>query len=114
MDSLAQVQVLDDRGCVRGVVVHVVSVRHLTRAAVAAAIVRNDAVSMTNEEQHLGIPVIGAERPAVMEHDGLTLAPIFIEELYAIRSRDCAHDRGSSLVLAFVDNSGRGSLSPEL
>jgi hypothetical protein len=45
--------------------------------------------------QHLGIPVVGAERPAVMEDDGLTIAQVFIEDLSAILGGDRAHSLGS-------------------
>ena len=36
----------------------------------AAAVMGDDAVALDQEEHHLGVPVIGAQRPAVVEHDG--------------------------------------------
>ena len=57
----------------------------------AAPVVRDDAVAVLDEEQHLRVPVIGRERPAVAEHDGLSLAPILVEDLNAIFGRDGAH-----------------------
>jgi hypothetical protein len=39
---------------------------------------------MQDEEQHLGIPVIGAERPAVMEDYGLSLAPVLVKDFHAV------------------------------
>jgi hypothetical protein len=39
--------------------VHVVTIRYLRRAAMAAAIVRNDAEPFADEEQQLRIPIIG-------------------------------------------------------
>jgi hypothetical protein len=56
---------------VRSVVVHVVAVAHLSGPAVAAPIVRDDAIAQANEEQGLAIPIVTAERPAMVEHDWL-------------------------------------------
>src|SRR6202166_938111 len=44
------------------------------RAAVATTVMRNDAIAVLEEEQHLRIPVIGRQRPAVAEHNGLSAA----------------------------------------
>lgn len=66
-------QVFYHRGDVIGVVVHVVPFRHLAGAAVAAAIVRNHAEPFVHEEQHLGIPVIAGQRPAVVKIDNLAV-----------------------------------------
>jgi len=58
MNGFLQIQVLGKRREIAGVMVHVVSVGHLARAAMPAAIVRDDAKSLADKEQHLGIPVI--------------------------------------------------------
>ena len=47
----------------------------------AAAIVGDHAVSALQEEHHLGIPVIGRERPAMMKEERLACAPIFVKNL---------------------------------
>ena len=44
------------------------------------------------EEQHLRVPVVGRQRPAVAEHDGLTLAPVLVEDLNAVLGGDRGHD----------------------
>ena len=41
--------------------------------------------------QHLGVPVVGAERPAMMENDRLALAPVLVEDLSAVFRFDKAH-----------------------
>ena len=71
VDGVAQIEMRDDPGGVRGVVVHVVTIADLARPAMAASVMRNDAVALLQEVEHLGVPVVGAERPAMMEDDGL-------------------------------------------
>src|ERR1700719_3753496 len=74
-----------------GIVIHVVTVAHLRGAAMAAAVMSYDAVAMIEEKQHLRVPVIGRKRPAMTEHDGLTFAPVLIENLNAVFGGDRAH-----------------------
>src|SRR5262249_35201926 len=74
-----------------GVMVHVVAVGDLRRAAMAPAIVGDDAIAVIEKEQHLGVPVIGRERPTVAEHDGLTLAPVFVKNFNAVLRFDKTH-----------------------
>jgi hypothetical protein len=51
--GVAQVEAGREGGGVGGVVVHVVAVGHLGRAAVAATVVGDDAEAPIHEEQHL-------------------------------------------------------------
>ena len=51
----------------------------------------DDAVALLEEEQHLRVPVVGAERPAVMEDDRLPGAPVLVEDLRAVLRGDGAH-----------------------
>src|SRR5437762_2701566 len=71
VDGITQIEMRDDRGGVRGVVVHVVTIADLARPAMAAPVMRNDAIALLQEVEHLGVPVVGAKRPAMMEDDGL-------------------------------------------
>src|SRR5262249_60087145 len=80
-----------DCGGVGGIVVHVVAVRNLARASMAATVDTDHAIAMVDEEQHLGIPVVGAERPAMMEDNRLAVAPVLVKNLDAILGRDCTH-----------------------
>jgi hypothetical protein len=52
MDSVAQIQVLHDRGRISRVVVEIVAIRPLARAAVASTIDPYDAIAMLQKEQH--------------------------------------------------------------
>ena len=57
----------------------------------AAAVMRYDAIAVLEEEQHLRVPVIGRQRPAMAEHDGLTFAPVLVENLNAVFGWNRAH-----------------------
>lgn len=57
----------------------------------ASAIVGNTAISARGEENHLVIPRIRTEWPAVTEDDGLPFSPIFVVNLSAIFGCDCWH-----------------------
>jgi hypothetical protein len=57
----------------------------------AAPVVGDDAEAVVEEEHHLGVPVVRRERPAVAENDGLTLAPILVEDLDAVLGLDEGH-----------------------
>src|SRR3954466_2091216 len=89
MDSVAQVEMPDHGGGVGGVMIHVVG---------------DDAVAVGEEEQQLRVPVVGAERPAVMEHQrlGILRSPVLVEYLGAVLGRDDAH-----LAILPVGGSGR-------
>ena len=53
------------------------------------------AVAVLREEQHLTVPGIGTERPAVRERDDRACAPVLVVDLSAIFGRDRTHDIGS-------------------
>ncbi len=107
VNGVVEVEVLDDRSRVGGVVIHVVAVRHLARASVAAPVDPDDPIAVLDEEQHLRVPVVGREGPAVMEDDGLTVTPILVEDLDTIFGRDCAHGISSSSVVVGVESKSR-------
>ena len=65
VNGVFQVEVAGHRGEVVGVMIHVVTVSHLSGPAMTAAIMSDDAIAFLQEEQHLGVPVIGRQRPAV-------------------------------------------------
>src|SRR5439155_228597 len=81
VDRVLQVEGLDERREVVGVRVHVVTAPRLARAAVAATVVRDAAVTARREEDHLVLPCVGRERPAVAEDDGLPRSPVLVIEL---------------------------------
>jgi len=61
----------------------------------APSVMGNDAVAVLGEEEHLAVPVVGAERTAVAKDDGRTgfISPILIEKLRIISERDERHFR---------------------
>src|ERR1700729_1470238 len=75
-------------GCI---VIHVVPIRHLARASVPAAVDANNAMAVLEKEQHLRIPVIGTQGPAVMEDNRLTVTPILIKDLDTVFGGDGVH-----------------------
>src|SRR5262249_10936934 len=75
---------MDDRREVVGVGVHGVAVPGLLGASVAAPVVGDRPVSPRREERHLLVPIVGTERPAVAEHDRLSLAPVLDEDLGSV------------------------------
>ena len=91
MHGVPQVEVIDDVRRVGGVVIHVVPIPYLARAPVPAAVDANDAITVLEEEQHLRIPVVGAQGPAVVEDNRLAVAPILVEYLDAVFGGDRAH-----------------------
>ena len=73
------------------VVVHVVTVAGLRRASVSAPVMGDHSVALRQEEQHLVVPVISRQRPAVAEHDRLARTPVLVEDLRAVAGGDRAH-----------------------
>jgi hypothetical protein len=61
--------------------IHFVAVPWLIGPAVAPAVVRDNAVSLLPEKQHLRVPRIGGERPPVREHDRASRAPNLVVNL---------------------------------
>src|SRR6202163_2236013 len=76
-----------------GIVIHVMAVAGLAGPAVAAAVMGDDSIAVTQEEQHLRVPVIGRQRPAMAEYDGLTGAPVLVVDFSAVSGLDCRHGR---------------------
>ena len=86
-DDAFKVQKLDELSQIVSVCVHVVARPGLARATVATTVMSDDTVSLLAKKEHLRVPVVGGEWPAVGEEDrGRTLAPVFVEELSAILS----------------------------
>ena len=71
VDGVLEVERRHQRGDIGRIRIHVMAVRRLGGAAMAAAVMRDHAIALAQEEEHLRVPVVAAERPAVMEDDGL-------------------------------------------
>src|SRR5262245_49406663 len=81
VNGVLEVEMGGQRREIVGAMIHVVAVGDLRRAAMAAAIMGDDAIAVSDEKQHLRVPIVSRQRPAVAEHDGLALPPIFVEDL---------------------------------
>src|ERR1700674_631569 len=86
-----EVEMCGQRRQVVGVIIHVMAITGLGGAAMAAPVVGYDAIALFEEEQHLRVPIIGRQRPAMAEHDGLSFAPVLVINLRAVFRSDSAH-----------------------
>src|SRR5215216_132336 len=91
VNCVLQVEMRRQRRKVVGIVVHVVAVACLGGSSMAAPVMGDDAIAVLEEEQHLRVPVIGRQGPAVAEHDGLTASPVLKEDVRTIRGSDRTH-----------------------
>src|SRR3546814_11530225 len=84
-----EVERSDQRRDVGGIGVHLVAVIGLRRAAVTTPVVGNHAVALREEEEQLVVPLVGRERPAVMEDERLRIArpPVLVENLRAVTGK---------------------------
>src|ERR1700756_1766699 len=84
MDGILEAEMRGERLKIVSIMIHVVTVARLRGPAVATAVMRYDAIAVTQEEHHLRVPVIRRQRPPVAEHDRLTLAPVLVEDFNAV------------------------------
>src|SRR5581483_9477478 len=91
-----QIEMRGQRGEIVGIVIHVVTGCDLARTTMPTPIMGDDPEAAIEEEQHLAVPVIGRQRPAMAEYDGLARAPILVEDRGAVFGGDGRH--GSSLL----------------
>src|ERR1700731_4118830 len=71
--------------------IHVMAAIGLRGTAMSAPVVGYNAITLVQEEQHLRIPIVGRERPAVAKHDGLTFAPVLVINLDTVFCGDGCH-----------------------
>ena len=60
-----------------------------------AAVVGDGAEAVRGDEHHLVVPGVGVERPAVAEDDGLSAAPVLVEDARAVRRVQCGTQRAA-------------------
>src|SRR5262245_98705 len=78
VNRILQVEMICDGLQIVGIMVHVVAAAGLSRATMSAPISRNDAIAFAEEKEHLRVPIIRAEWPAVTEHNRLPAAPVLV------------------------------------
>ncbi|CCV10192.1 hypothetical protein MESS4_120313 [Mesorhizobium sp. STM 4661] len=93
VNRVPQIKRLGDGKGVSRVMANVVTIGDLLRATMAAPVMRDDAIALRQEEKHLRVPVVGAERPAMVKNDRLSAlgTPVLIENPYVVVGRDKAH-----------------------
>ena len=61
------------------------------RPAMAAPIVSDDPEAFLENEHHLRIPIVGRQRPAMVEEQRPAGPPVFVEQLRAVLRRERRH-----------------------
>src|SRR5215467_13445393 len=56
-----------------------------------APVMRDRAEAVLRQEQHLAVPCVRAQRPAVRERDDRALAPVLVVDFRAVSGGDRAH-----------------------
>jgi hypothetical protein len=91
MNGVLQIEMRRQGRKIVGIVIHVMAVARLRGSAVVAAVMGYDAIAVIEEEQHLRVPVIGRQRPTMAKHNGLTFAPVLVEDVDAVFGSNRAH-----------------------
>src|SRR5580658_10773541 len=81
MNRILEVEMCGQRRQVVGIMIHVMAVPGLAGTSVSPPVVSNHTVAALAEEQHLCVPIIGRQRPAVAKDYGLTFAPVLVVNL---------------------------------
>src|SRR5262252_5019060 len=91
--SIPEIKMLNNGRGVRRIVIHVMTIADLRRAAVSTAVMRDDSIPLRKEVKHLGIPIVRGQRPSVMEDNGLCVlrAPVLVEDFDAVVGGYCGH-----------------------
>src|SRR5216683_5826021 len=100
MDRVLKAKLFSQSREIVGVGVHLVTFPRLGGTAVTSPVMRDDSIALLAEEQHLSVPVIRGERPAMTEHYGLALSPVLVVDVRTVFCRERGHK--ISLVLTSV------------
>src|ERR1700686_2357191 len=92
--NVFQIELFDDLRKIVRVGVQFVAVPGLARPAVAATVSRDRAVAIGGDKDHLVVPHVGIERPAVAEDDRLAGSPVLVEDLGAVLGGDPTRAHG--------------------
>src|SRR5437868_13745356 len=71
--------------------IHVMTATRLGRAAMAPPVMGDHTEALAEKEEHLSVPIVRRERPAMAEHDGLTRTPVLVENIGAVPGGDRGH-----------------------
>lgn len=90
---VAQIERLHQRRQIVGVGVHLVAVPGLRRTPVPAPVVRNAPEPALGQEEHLALPAVAVQRPAVREHHHGARAPVLVVNFRPVLHPDRRHRR---------------------
>src|SRR5882762_4572342 len=65
-------------------------------------VMRDDAIALPPEVQHLPVPVVPAQRPAVAENDWLSFAPVLVINLCSVFCGDGCHKRSPCIQCGYA------------
>jgi hypothetical protein len=86
-----QIERFEEFGEIVSVSVHLVAVPRLAGAAIAAPVVSDDAIAELAQKQHLRVPCVRSQRPAMRERDWLSLTPVLVIDGCSVFGGDGAH-----------------------
>src|SRR5271156_4394468 len=64
---------------------------YLRGSPMTTPVLGDDAIAVLKEEQHLRVPIVRGQRPTMAKHNGLTFAPVLVEDLDTVFGCDRAH-----------------------
>src|SRR6266849_1148911 len=102
MDRVLKVKLFSQSREIVGVGVHLVTFPRLGGTAVTSPVMRDDSIALLAEEQHLSVPVIRGERPAMTEHYGLALSPVLVVDVRTVLCSERRHKVFALLVTLVV------------
>src|SRR5579864_1298588 len=91
VDRVPQVELFGEGGEIVGVSVHLISIPGLGGTAVPTPVMGDDPITPLAEEQHLPVPVVRGEGPAMAENDRLSRTPVFVINLRTVFRTECGH-----------------------
>src|SRR5215472_1843747 len=93
MKRSLQIELVRQGHHVSGVGIHIVPRGTLRRATVATTVMCDNPVTLREEIEHLVVPVIGTQRPSMVEYNWLGVAgtPVLVEDAGAVRRGHGTH-----------------------
>src|SRR5687768_12363878 len=89
--DLIEIEGFDHCRKIVGIAIHVIAGRSLAGSPVPTTVVRDYAKAVLRQEEHLSIPHVGVQRPAMRERNGRASAPVLVVNLRSIFRGDNTH-----------------------
>ncbi|GHS82204.1 hypothetical protein PAGU2196_30380 [Pseudomonas sp. PAGU 2196] len=99
MDSALHAEMINHCRDVIGIVIHVVSIPDLAGSPMTTPVVCYNPETVSQEKEHLRVPIVRAKRPSVVEKDYLGIAwpPVFVKYFNTVLRSDIPHIRISRM-----------------